>query len=173
MPWLYACRHAHIHTITPAPAPATNPSTAACAAPTANASALAVAGRGSAVFGAGGDWYFCAGPTNYGVYFDGRLGRSAQFTAPARMAVVSPAVWHYVAQLGPWRLRQSTREMECYCLDGSVRCHLVFCHTPPMDSRASQRLHGRRAVLVVAAPRAYLRLKYSNFSTTLVFVYII
>ena len=136
----------------PARRPFRTHSAASCASTVAGAGALVAVGAGRGQSGAGRGGHFCARTAHHGFHSSGRVGSSAQFAAPARMALVPPAVWHHAAQLGTGRMRGTPCQMERHPADGSVcRCNLGS-QLALVDCSRGNGLHGAGAGMAVAAP---------------------
>lgn len=116
--------------------------------------ALAAASCCGTVHCARGGWRLYSRAAHHRLYFDGRVGRYAQFSAPASLAVAPPAVRLYAAQLGCGWLRQPSCQIQCHADDDAV-CRSPVAHTHAhMGTLDCLRMYGRRMLLVVAAPRA-------------------
>ena len=117
--------------------------------------ALAADGIRGTVPGDGRDRHHCSGPANNGIHPHGGLGGSTQLAAPTCLAVAPPAVWPHAAKLGQRRHGQPQGEMERNHPHGLVRGR-VACH-PYSTLGSHQRLavHGMRAGMALAAPRAW------------------
>lgn len=92
--------------------------------------------------------------THHRIYFDRRMGSSAQLSALARLALAAPAFWPHAGKLEPRWHGQPQGQVQRHHHDGSVRNHVVDRPHTSLGTLAGMQLHGCRTGVAVVQTRA-------------------